>query len=195
MKLSKTSWLLLTVGISAILGASLGLAYLQQAGERSRLEQELSAAQLQFDESSTEELSSQQEKLERRLVQAELGFKTAEARLSQPVESIETSDALFVIAEHYGVEITDVSSSTPTDEQVDGVACCVLPLTVQVEGDVNSLIDFVINWAGEYSTGVVKSVEMTVPQLADVGEEGNEAESEEETRVNIRMLIYTYVGD
>lgn len=191
MKLSKTSWLFLAVGIFAILGASLGLVYAQQVSEQSRLEQELSVAQLWFDKSSSEGLSSRQEELERRLAQVNRGLKTIETRLSQPIESVEASDTLFVIAEHYGVEIIEVRSSTPTDAEVDGVACCVLPLAVQVKGDVSNLIDFVINWSGEYSTGVVNSVEITVPQLTGAGEQ----ESEEEATANIRMLIYTYVGD
>jgi len=191
MKLSKTSWLFLAVGIFAILGASLGLAYAQQVSEQSRLEQELSVAQLRFDKFSTEELPSRQEGLERRLAQINWGLKTAETRLSQPIESVEASDTLFVIAGHYGVEIIEVSSSAPTNGQLKGVTCRVLPLAVQVKGDVTSLIDFVINWAGEYSTGVVNSVEITIPQLTGAGEQ----ESEEEATANIRMLIYTYVGD
>lgn len=191
MKLSKTSWLFLAVGIFAILGASLGLVYAQQVSEQSRLEQELSVAQLQFDKSSSEELSSRQEELERRLAQVNRGLKTAETRISQPIESVEASDTLFVIAEHYGVEIIEVSSSTPTSEELKGVTCRVLPLAVQVKGDVSNLIDFVINWSGEYSTGVVNSMEITVPQLTGAGEQ----ESEEEATANIRMLIYTYVGD
>ena len=187
MKLSKTTWLVLAIGLFIILGASLGVAYAQQANQQSQLEQELSLAQGKMDKLSIEELSSRQEQLERRLRQAELSLRSAETRLSQSIESIEATDALFIIAERYGVEITEVGSSATTDAEVKGVTCRALPVSVLATGDMSSLINFVTEWTSQYSTGVVESVQIAVPQLTE-GEE-------EETTANIRMRIYTYGGD
>jgi hypothetical protein len=76
-------------------------------------------------------------------------------------------------------------------QKLAGLSCSVLPLTVQVEGDVPGLIEFVYNWTKECSTGVVQSVEITASGTSD-----NETEENGGKAVaNVSMLIYSYRGD
>jgi hypothetical protein len=105
--------------------------------------------------------------------------------LSQPNGSIVTSGILFDIAEAYGVEVTEISSSGPTNGELEGIACSVLPLTARVEGDVPALINFITRLNSDLTTGVVKSAEISIPETTD----------EEESSANIQLVIYNYQGD
>ena len=111
MKLSKRAWAFLAVGIFFILAVSLGVAYLQQNSERSRLEEELSLAQLRLDKSPPSEgLSLQVEDLESKLSQAEVQLEDTKSHLIQPIENIEIADTLYKDAEPYHIEIIEISS-------------------------------------------------------------------------------------
>lgn len=198
MKFSKTSRLFLAIGIFAILLASLGVAYLQQVNQQDRLSEELSSAQLRLEKYSPEQLSSQQKQVESQLAKAQLRLKLAKANLFQSIESIEASETLFEIAQACDVEITAISSSALATEEIEGATYSGFPLTVQIEGDVSDLIDFILLWSGEYRTGVVQSEEITIPETNDEGEgeSGEETEEEvEEPSANLRLFIYSYRGD
>jgi len=178
VKLSKKIWLFLAIAIFAIVVTSLGMVQSQQAKEQSQLKQELSLAQLQLGKSKdlSQQLSSQREDLENRLTQAESQLTTAKAGLFQLIETIEVSDTLFDIAEASGVEIIQITSSAPTDMELEGIACSALKSSVQIEGDVTSLIDFVLKWTETFRTGVVVSVRISPPGVKGVEEEQTEGE-------------------
>jgi len=224
VKLSKKIWLCLAIGILTIVGVSLGMVQSQQVQEENQLKQELYLSQLQLEKSKdvSQQLSSQREDLENRLTQDKSQLTTAKAGLFQLIETIEVSDTLFDIAEASGVEIIQITSSAPTDMELDGVACSALKSSVQIEGDVTSLIDFVLKWTETFRTGVVVSVRISPPGVKGVEEEQAEgeepAEEEEQTEeegeteeeetleeeqteeeeqgsASIELLIYTYRGD
>jgi|GEM_PF-584737 len=214
LKLSKKAWLLLTSGIFIILAAGLGMAYSQQGDEQGRLNEELALARLRLENYPAQqlELTSQQKKLESRLAMARSQLKNTRAGLSRSTESIEASGGLFEIAGDCHVEVTEISSPGPTTRELEGVTLAVLPLTVTVEGEVLDLIDFVSRWTGDYATGVVESVEISVPLPPGEEEEEEEGEVEEteetegaeeeeavikeqEPSAVINLLIYSYEGD
>jgi len=185
LSISKTSWLLLSVGISIIAFTSLGVARSQQVHEQDQLDEELSLAERRLNGLQFEQLYSQQEELEKQLSQIISRLETTKARLSRPTGSIAASDALFSIAKACGVEVAEISSSGPASGDLEGVVCSVLPLTARIEGDVPNLISFIIKLNGDFTTGVVKSAGISV----------SENVSEERTSANIRLVIYTYQGD
>ena len=223
MKLNKKILLCLAIGILTIVGVSLGMVQYQQVQEENQLKQELYLSQLQLKKSKdvSQQLSSQQEDLENRVTQAKSQLTTAKAGLVQLIETIEVSDTLFDIAENCGVEIIQITSSAPTDMELEGVACSALRSSVQVEGDVTSLIDFVLKWTETFRTGVVVSVRISPPGVKGAEEEQaeeeeiveeeqaeEEGETEEEETIEVEqavqeeqgsasfeLLIYTYRGD
>ena len=204
LKLSKKVWLFLAVGIFAILGVSLGMVQFQHVNEQSQLMQELPLVQLQLQNSIdvSQQLSSQREDLENRLTETNSQLTTAKAGLFQLIETIEVSDILFDIAETSGVEIISITSSAPTDMELEGIPCSALKSSVQIEGSVTNLIDFILKWTEEFHTGVVVSVRITPPGANAEGEEQTEGEGEETVEeeqtqgtASIELLIYTYRGD
>ncbi len=206
MKLSKTSWLILTAGIFIVTFASVGAARSQKIDEQNRLQEELAVAELRLSKLQFEELSSQQEELEKQLSQIISRSEAIQGMLSPPTASIATSDTLFDIAETSGVEITEIASSEPVSDDLEGITYSALPFTVRVEGDTHRLIDFIINLNDNFKTGVVKSVEINIPEATENGGEtgeepaegqSGEGETEELERpsASIRLVIYTYQGD
>ena len=105
MKFTKTSWIILSVGIFVIAFSSLGVARFQQVGEQNQLYDELSIAELSLNKFQLDDLSSQQEELEKQLSQTISQLETTKTKLTQPTESIAASDALFDIAKSCDVEI------------------------------------------------------------------------------------------
>lgn len=186
MKLSKTIWLFLGIGIFTIVFASLGMAYAGQVRGQSGLRDELSLAQLRLDKCPPEQLSLQMKAAENKLAGAKSRLKAAKNALSQSTQSIEVTDTLFAIAEACNVEVTEIGSSALASEELEEVTCSLLPLTVQIEGNVPNLVDYVLELSAEFPTGVVKSVEMIVP-----GEE----DERDIPWANLKLFIYAYRGD
>jgi len=197
-KLSKTSWLLLASGVFIIAFASLGMAYLNQSGQQTQLNQELSQAQLIIKKASTNELVPRKEELESRLAQAKSQLKAVKASLSQTKENIEACDSLFDIAETCDVEITEISSSPPMNNaRLNEAIYTTLPLMVKLNGDMPDLIRFILNWTKENPTGVVESVRIGIPVTGSEGEEEIDEEEEEgkQPSASIKLVIYSYRGE
>jgi len=191
MKISKTALIFLGVGIFVVLVAILGMTYSQQGQEQSRLNQELTLAQMRFKAYASEQLSSQQEELESRLARLESRLKNTKSSLYQSIQSIEITETLYEVAEACGVEIVEVSSPGLADKELEGITYSFLTLAVKVEGEVFNLIDFIDTWTKEYPTGVVESAEINVPQLTEEEEEEETEEELEKPSVDLKLLIYT----
>ena len=189
MKISTTALIFLALGISVIAVFSLNMAYSQQSQEQSRLNAELAMAQLRLEKYPAQDISSQKEELESRLARAKSQLKDAKDSLYWSTQSIEASDALLALAEASNVEVTEISSAGMTTEVLEEITFSALTLTVTVEGEVLDLINFVHNWTKEYPTGMVQSVEITVPEPPE------EEEEEEMPSATIDLRIYTYEGD
>jgi len=197
MKLSKTSWLILILGVLVVAFGTLGLARAQQVQEQKQLDEELSVAEMRLSKIQLNELRSQKGELEGRLEQIASQLEAAKDDLRQSIESITVVDSMFAIAEASGVEIIDVSSSELGSGELEGIDCSIIRLTMRVEGDVPNLIGFVTKLNNDFITGIVRSVQMdTREAYEEVGgeAEGEQAEEEGKPSVNIQMIVYSYRG-
>ena len=185
MKLSKKSLLIIAVGIFLIALVGLWTVHSQQVDELKQLKEKLNTAELKLNGLQPEKLSQRQEELERQLNQTISQSETARTVLSQPIGSIAISNLLFDIAAANSVNITEISSSGMANEELAGITCSVLPLTTKVEGEVTDIARFITKLNEELSNGVVKSVEISIPEMTGEGEE---------TSASIQVVIYTYRG-
>lgn len=183
MKLSKTSWLFLAIGLFIITFAGLGAVRSQQAQQQNQLDEKLTSAELKLNGFQIEQLVNQQGELERQLSQTISQSETARDILSQPIGSIAISEILFDIAEANSVEITEISSSGPASEELAGVTLSVLPLTARVKGSLPNLVSFITSLNDDLPSGVVKSVAISIPETTGA-----------EASTNIQLVIYTYQG-
>ncbi|MDP2932086.1 MAG: hypothetical protein Q8O05_06300 [Chloroflexota bacterium] len=167
MKLSKTTLMALCVGIFVVLGGSLGLAYAGQGQKQGQLSTELASTQALLDKQTAnfakEGLPAKQKDLETRLTRAESGINDVRAKLRQIIQSIEVTDNLFKTAYASSVNITSVRSTPPGKEKLNGTSYDVLPLNVELEGEVSNMLTFILSWSEGHPTGVVESVNIDVP--------------------------------
>jgi len=106
LKLSKTSWLILSAGIFLVVVAGLGLTRSQQLQEQGQLGEELSIAEMRLSNFQVSELRQQQEELQRHLDENIVQLTAAKDILSQTVESISVTDEFFQIAQYCDVTLS-----------------------------------------------------------------------------------------
>ena len=199
MKLSKISRTFMAMGILVIIAASLWVAHSQQVNELTRLQKELDVAEMRLSSFKPDQLTSQKEELEKQLSQTISQVEAAKAMLSQPNDSITASASLLNIAQTCGVEIVEISSSSLVTEDLEGITCYALPLTLTVKGNISSLISFIAQLNDNLTTGVVNSVEIRTPARdrgAGEGEQQEEKQTQEQESpsADISLIIYTYQG-
>lgn len=183
MKLGKTARMFLAGGIFVVLAAILGMAYLQQGQEQSRLSQKLSTVQTVLDKQLAkfppEAFASQQSELQSQLTRAKLELYTAETRLRQSIESIKISDACFEVADATGVEVILIDSPGVTSEQLEEVSFSVLTFTVTVEGNLANQTDFILELSDRFTADVVDLLDVDV----------------EERLATVTIRFHSYEGD
>src|SRR4030042_150300 len=132
MKISKaTQWILL-VGIFAILLVAASVTYGRQKEMHSDLNSNIDQAR-----QSLVKYTAERENWERRRTEANSRVASAQSELGGYTESIEINEALFEAAKDAGVErITELRSSSPADEKLNGISYRVFSLSVTAEDEV-----------------------------------------------------------
>lgn len=184
IKLSKTSWLILSAGIFVVILAGLGLTRSQQLREQTELDEALGISTARLNNLEVSQLELEKAMLQERLDESALEIEEAKERLRQTVISVDVTDEFFRIAEYSNVEILNYSSSPQSDGKLGSVGCITTVITANVEGSTSDLIDFVINLNNGYTTGIVKSVGISIPENTEV----------KESTASINMIVYSYEG-
>ena len=163
MKISKTSWLILSIGIFLVVLAGLGLTRSQQLQAQSQLDEELDVAEMRLSKLGVEELRLKQEELQRQLDERIAELAEAKDKMRQTVESIDVTDEFFEIARSCEVVIMSISSSSIRDDKLEDITCSAITIDATAEGEVPNLINFVIKLNNDFTTGIVKSAQITIP--------------------------------
>ena len=197
LKLSKTIWFIIGLGIPALIIAGLGTMHSQQLDEHDQLNEELAQAQLRLNQFQMDQLYQQQQEMETEITEYNSQLAAAKANLSQPIDSISSTDTLFRIAQGSGVEIAGISSSGPNDGDLNGIPGTVNPFTLSAGGTVLNLIDFVIGLNTDLTTGLVGSVGISLPPASDnISDNSSDGGDEMPTATaNIHLTIYSYQDD
>jgi hypothetical protein len=185
LKLTKTSWLILSAGIFIVVAASLGLSHSKQIKEQGQLDEELSVAQTRLDKLQVKQLREQQEELQSRLDESIIQFVAAKDSLRRSIESANLTDDFFAIAQSCSVIVDSITSSGTKEEKLGGITCSAATLNAAVSGEVSDLISFVVKLNDYFTTGVVKSAQISIP----------EAGNENKPSANIMMVVRAYEGD
>ncbi len=184
MKLGKTSWRILIAGVVIVIFASLGITRVQQVNEQKRLSDELDMVEMRLERLQLKQLSSQQEDLEKQVEQTTSQLEAAKDNLRQSIESIGVTDSFFEVAEACGVKVVALNSSGPASDKLVNIACSILPLSAVVEGDVPNLIRFVTKWNTDFTTGIVKSADIDIPDT-----------NEDRPSAHIQLIVFAYEGE
>ena len=181
MKSSRRSWIFLVIGVFIFALAVPGVIRLQQIQEKNLLTSELALVEQKLKRYQLEQLSSQQEEPDETTPQP----GTEEAILTQPPGSITTNDTLYSTAAACGVEVIENSASGSANGNLEGITCYVLELSTTVGGSLNNLINFITMLNRDLTNGIVKSVNIDIPEAAGGGV----------PTANLQMTVYTYQGN
>jgi hypothetical protein len=181
MKTSKKVWLIVGIGVFAIVIALLFSNYSRQAGEREQLENNLFTAQALLPK-----LTNQKGDLENQLAQAQSLLDRSRAKFPQSVESIKYGEDLFEIADDCDVEITRLTMSKPTNKKVGAVTYSVSSFAVDVNGDVSDILDFVDALRAGADFQLPWSAEVTAVRINYADTAGT---------ATISLKIYAYKGE
>ena len=203
MNISKTTWLILGIGIFIIAIGILGWLYLEQRGEQKTLTDSLAQANVAYPSlvSQKGNLESQLTQSETDLAEAVLLLAEVEVIFPESVESIEYDEELFDIADDCDLQIIELTASEPDALEVESVTYSITSFTVVVESDygysdkiiVDNMLDFVDTIAtSEYFTdtthfanAIIELVNIQIPQ----------GEEEGEPSATINLVIYGYKGE
>ncbi len=204
MKISKKTWLVIVIGIFVVVGIGLNMVRSQQVQQQDELNAEFALTQLNLSRLQLEQLSSRQAELESQLSQATSQSEAVKAMFSQPIGSVAATTILFDIAKAHGVEVTEMTSSGLASDSLEGVTYSVISLAAKVEGDVPNLVSFVTKLNSYFTTGVVKSITITIPETTsgdnvtalEITSGDNvtalETTTGERASADIQLVVYTY---
>ena len=184
MKLSKTSWLILAAGIFIVVFASLGITRSQQLQEQEQLDDELTIAEMRLNKFQVKQLRQQQGELQKQLDESTMQLTAGKDKLRQTIDSISVTDEFFEIARSCSIEVVGISSSNIGSEELGNIVYSMITLNAVVAGDTSNLISFVIRLNNDFTTGIVKSAQISIPEMAD-----------DRPSANILMVVYAYGGD
>jgi hypothetical protein len=185
MKLSKTSWLILSAGIFTVVLAGLGVTRSGQLKDQNKLDEELTRSTTILEKSQAIPLETQLGDLQDKLKESESQLAEAKDRLRQTVLSVDVADNFFQIAKYCDVVVTNLNTTTISNKNLNDVDFSTISLSATVTGDLSKLIDFIISLNKGYTTGFVKSAQLSVDDTS------SETSS---TRATINMIIYSYEG-
>ena len=193
MRLGRTAWLVLGIGVFVIAFATLFTIYSRQSAEGKELENSLAGAQTQLTK-----LISGRESLEAQLAQQQSKLNSARALLNSTRASfpslgasIDYDEVLSELADDYNLEVLSMSAEKPREKEVDDITFLVVSFEVKVRGEVNSILNMVRAIAEDdrLASATVEAVDIKVPQATIAGEEPDEPSA------TIELVGYSYGGD
>jgi len=190
MKLSKLSWLILSIGILIIGAVALYVLYQQQADEQDELNLSLAEANsslpLLISESAA--LQSQLDALEAELAEAIAALEDVEAVLPTDIESSNYGDHLFDMANNIDLFVRDFKATEPARITLGGIAYETTTITMEVENNLQDILQFIsqIEVGLDFNTTIIDSM-----RIEDI--EGSSGDLEHLKLVEITLLAY--IGD
>jgi hypothetical protein len=219
MKLGRTAWLVLGIGIFAIAFVFLYMASSRQLSEQADIKSSLALAQnslpklISQREVLASQLSQQQSQIslnQSTLVAAEAVLSKAKAMFPESIESINYSEILFSIAQKYKLEVNSLKASEPNERKVENIIYAVTTLEIEVrpadprpttveafakyiDDAVDNVLDFVdtVVRDGSFTNTTIEVVDM---KYLDPPDE-EKIEGAEKPTATIRIVIYSYEGE
>lgn len=180
INLSKTSWIILSVGVFIVILAGLGVTYSQQLKENSEANDELAVTEMRLGQFNIEELQQQESALIATHDSISSQHDTSKIKLQQPIESIDVTDRCYYIASLSNVVIMDIGTTDIRPEEFIDLECDKILININVRGELSDMVNFTININEGFSTGYIESVQTVM---------------EESPHTSIQMVVYSYRGD
>lgn len=217
MKLSRTTWIALAVGLFVIASIGLYMVYQGQASERQEAEDRLAQARAEVPlllsqkmalEAELSQMESDLAQWQSQIAQLELELSQTISELGQIltrfpglIESIEYDEMLFAFARENNLKITSLAATESADEEIEGVTYSTTSFVLSMQGEVADILDFVntIVTDNDFRTAVMEPATIAVPKpLTELEKEGmteEEIREKEMPSTTLTFVIYTYQGE
>jgi Tfp pilus assembly protein PilO len=159
MKLTKTSWIFLIAGVLIIAVVGLGMARSQQSDLQQQLSQQLSLTKVRLASFNNESLAAQKEQLTAQISSYTSQFNSAKTKLSSQDDSISASDTVLKTAVDSGVDVINMTSSGQSAQKLAQTDFTTISLNIQVEGDFNTIDNFVVALSEKFPTSLASTVQ------------------------------------
>lgn len=180
INLSKTSWIILSVGVFIVVLAGLGVTYSSQLKKNSKLDEELELTELRLAKYNIEELQLQEAELEAILDDSSSLHDTGKLRLQESIESIDVTNRCYVIASASNVEIIDIGTTDIQQTDYMNLECERITVQVMITGNLEDMINFVINMNESFDTGYIDAIQTVIEEIP---------------YTSVQMVIYSYKGE
>jgi hypothetical protein len=192
MKLSRTAWLILGIGVLVIALGSLYMVYSRQSSAQQELAASLSQARAREPKviSDREAAAAELTKGQNKLAEATSLLTKSQAQFPKSVVSIEYGEALWEIADACDLEVMKLTAAEPSNKKVGDITFTVFSFEVKVRGEVDDILDFISDIARSehFTAATVELVNIKVPEPPEEGEEP------ELPTATIRLVGYSYEG-
>jgi hypothetical protein len=192
MKLSRTAWLILGIGVLVIALGSLYMVYSRQSSAQQELAASLSQARAREPKviSDREAAAAELTKGQNKLAEASSLLTKSQAQFPKSVVSIEYGEALWEIADACDLEVMKLTAAEPSNKKVGDITFTVFSFEVKVRGEVDDILDFISDIARSehFTAATVELVNIKVPEPPEEGEEP------ELPTATIRLVGYSYEG-
>jgi hypothetical protein len=178
MKITKTSWLILGVGVFIIVLVALGLTRSGQIKAQDSLRQQLSVSNTRIGNVQVNGFQMQINELQEQLKVAQEQSSAAQDRLKQKIISVDVTDKFYEIAGLYGVTVNNIGTTSITRQPYASINCDIISLNANVSGAPNNVINFITGLNDNYSTGFVRSVQL-------------DSSDNSTSQISIQMIVYS----
>jgi hypothetical protein len=221
LRLSRTAWLVLGIGVLVIALGSLYTVYSRQVSEQQELEASLAAAQARWPQviSARQAAEAELTQWQDKLAEATSLLAKSEAKFPESAESIKYDELLFDIADVCDLEVMSLTASEPSDKkekvevediEVEDVTYIVTSFEIEVQAaglkpgtvakfetyideTVANILDFIDTVAKDenFTNATIESVDMK--NLKPPSED--ELEGAPKPSATIKITIYSYKGE
>ncbi len=185
IKLSKTSWLILSAGVFIVVLAGLGVTRNQQLQEQAVAEEQLSLVETRLNKYDLTQLRYRVDELSRLINEKETEVEEAKKRLDSTVVSADVVEQFFAIADFSNVSVSNLSDTPIANATLSGVGVQQTVLSGSITGTLGDIIDFITNLNHNFTTGYTVSAQISISNVPD------DDDLQGTASCNIQVFVYS----
>jgi hypothetical protein len=178
MKISKTSWLILSAGVFIIVLAGLGLTRSGQISQYESLSENLSVSSARLNNLQVGKVQAEIDESKEQLKDMVVQVDEVKEKLKQTVISVDVADKFYEIAATNSVTVVSLSTTTIVTEPYASIACDTIALSGYIRGDRVHVVAFIFALNDSYATGFVRTAQAVFTD-------------DDTCTVNVQMSVYT----
>jgi hypothetical protein len=162
LKISKTSWIIITVILLIIGGVLLGNQFNQQNQQKTALASKVALAKKKLAAFDIDQLAAQKAALAESIQSYTNQISADKIKLTNPLDNIDITNMLLEGAQKSSVEILEINSTGSSQDVLAGTLCQIQAINITILGTIDNSANFVYSLKNIFPTSVVKSVNLSV---------------------------------